>query len=167
LAEADDVVTALRALTTPTQAPELHFWDTHPEARAWTPERIAEQHFVLIAALQPGLQAVISDHVEYEAPVVMEGDYIVPDLAVGFEGAVRAMVISEPDEERLVRNFLAREPDAQAQRLRARVSAVVEAELTRRATAIGAPVVRAWPWDDGLERVDRALRSWEAKVDPR
>ena len=35
LAEADDIVTALQAITTPEQQPVLHFWQTHPQFRSW------------------------------------------------------------------------------------------------------------------------------------
>jgi 2-phosphoglycerate kinase len=34
-AEADDMVTAVKALTTAEQEPTLHYWDTHPPARTW------------------------------------------------------------------------------------------------------------------------------------
>src|SRR5688572_8304737 len=54
LGEADDVVTALMAMTTPQQQPVLHYWSTHPEAMAWPPERIADLHLDVAAALRPG-----------------------------------------------------------------------------------------------------------------
>src|SRR5258707_8532988 len=62
LAEADDVVTALKALTTAKQLPLLHYWDTHPEAGGWGPEKIAELHLAVADSLRPGLEAVIADH---------------------------------------------------------------------------------------------------------
>jgi hypothetical protein len=49
------------------------------------------------------------------------------------------------------------EPGGQ-QRDSARVSALVSAELARRARHRGVPVVPARPWADGLDRVDKALR---------
>ena len=162
LAEADDVVTALKALTTPHQAPELHFWDTHPEAADWPPQRIARQHFEVADALRPGLLAVIADHIEFGAPVVIEGDYVTPDLAAGFGAAVRAVVIAEDDEHQILANFASREPDGGEQRHRARVSVLVGAELARRADCADrvstAVVVPARPWHDGWLRADRALR---------
>jgi 2-phosphoglycerate kinase len=163
LAETDDIVTALRAMTTSAQAPELHFWHTNPEALTWAPERIAEQHLRLADALRPGLQSVILDHIEFAAAVVLDGDYLVPDLANGFNGAVRAVVISEPDEGQLVENLLSREPDEPEQRKRARVSLLIEAELIGRAVTAGAPVVPARPWDTAPDRSDLALQSWHQR----
>ena len=159
LIEADDIVTALQAVTTAEQQPWLHFWKTHPEAASWAPEKIADLHFKLATALRPAFAAVIADHIEFAAPAVAEGDYLLPELAAGFGAAVRAVVIQEPDEDRIVANYQRREPGNRLQRHRARVSVLVGAELTRRAGRCGMPVVPARPWRDGLDRVDRALRA--------
>ena len=157
LAEADDVVTAVKALTTPENAPIMHLWDSHPEAAGWPPEKIAEHHFTVAEALRPGLLAIIADHLAFNAPVVLEGDYVLPDLAVGFGSAVRAVVVSEDDPDQLVANFAAREPGP-AQHGRAAVSILVGAELVHRADAAGQAVVSARPWHDLVERADRVLR---------
>jgi 2-phosphoglycerate kinase len=170
LGELDDVVTAVKALTTPEQLPAVHLWDTHPEAATWTPEKIAELHFTVADALRPAVLAVVADHLEFAAPVVIEGDYLTPDLPAGFagfddfagldgfRGAVRVVVVTE-DEDQILANFAAREPDEGAQHARARVSTLVTAELARRAAAHGVPVIPARPWHDVLDRADRALRS--------
>ena len=157
LAEADDIVTALQAITTPQQQPMLHFWETHPEARDWAPERIAARHFEVASALRRAYAAVIADRVEFAAPVVFEGDYLLPELAAEAGIAVRAVVLDEQNEDQIAANYLRREPGG-PQRGRARVSALVSAELARRARRCGVPVVPARPWSDGLERVDKALR---------
>ncbi|MFI5775851.1 hypothetical protein [Nocardia sp. NPDC051570] len=159
LAEADDIVTALHALTTPEHHPILHYWDTHPEMLAAQPERIADMHFAVADALRPGFEAIIADHVDAGAPVVFEGDYLMPDLVAGFGGAVRAVVLAETSADQVVANLYAREPAEGEQALRARVTTVVDATLARRASDIGVPVVAARPWSDGLDRVDAALRA--------
>jgi len=157
LAEADDIVTALQAITTPRQQPMVHFWETHPEFSSWAPEQIVARHFEVASALRPGYAAVIADHVEFAAPVVFEGDYLLPELAAQAGAAVRAVVLDEQDEDQITANYGRREPGGK-QRDRARVSALVSAELARRARRCGVPVVPARPWTDGLDRVDRALR---------
>jgi hypothetical protein len=70
---------------------------------------------------------------------------------------VRVVVLDEQDEDQIMANYLRREPSGQ-QRDRARVSALVSAELARRARRCGVPVVPARPWSDGLDRVEAALR---------
>ncbi|MFG3259384.1 hypothetical protein [Streptomyces sp. NPDC048172] len=159
LAEADDLVTAVQALTTPRQAPLPHFWNTHPEAASWAPEKVAEQHFAVAAALRPAFEAVIADHLAFDAPVVFEGDYLVPELASGHGGRVRAVVVDEADTARITANYREREPGAGDQRHRAAVSALVGARLAERAAAAGVPVVPARPWPDGLARVHAALEA--------
>ena len=156
LAEADDIVTGLQAITTADQHPMLHFWQTHPEFRTWAPERIAARHFEVASALRPAYAAVIADHVQFAAPVVFEGDYLLPELAAQASGAVRAVVLDEQDEDQIAANYLRREPGGQP-RDRARVSALVSAELARRARSCGVPVVPARPWGDALDRVHKAL----------
>ncbi|GAB3429686.1 hypothetical protein [Flindersiella endophytica] len=158
LGEADDICTALQAITTPEQQPLLHYWDTHPEASAWPPARIADLHLSVVDALRGAYHAVVADHVESATPVVLEGDYLSPELAAGFGGQVRAFVLAEPDAAQIVANYLSREPDEEEQHVRARVSVEVNERLTVRAVAAGAPVIPARPWSDLLDRADAALR---------
>jgi 2-phosphoglycerate kinase len=159
LAEADDIVTAVKALTTPEQAPLLHLWDTHPGVRDWTPARVVEHTIAVAEELRRGFEAVVADHIEFAMPVVLEGDYLLPDLVTGFGDAVRAVVISEPEESRIVANFQSREP-GEDHRFRASVTTKMEAELSARAARVGVPVVSARPWSDSLDRVDATLRRY-------
>lgn len=154
LGEVDDVVTAVRALTTAEQLPAVHAWGTREFGG---PAEIVAAHFGMCDALAPGLRAVIADHVEFGAAVVLEGDYLTPELAVGFGAAVRAVVVSE-DPAQVVANFAAREPAGGEQRERAAVGGLVQEELVRRARRCGVPVVPARPWHDGLDRAEAALR---------
>jgi 2-phosphoglycerate kinase len=156
LGETDDIVTALKTITSTDDQPVLHYWDTHPEAMSWSPERIADLHLDVADVLLPALRAVIADHVEFDAPVVLEGDYVVPELAVGFGAAVRAVVLVEPDVDRITANLGAREPGADHS-FRAGVSLEIGARLAARAHNVGVPVIQAWPWSDGVDRVDAAL----------
>jgi 2-phosphoglycerate kinase len=158
LAEVDDMVTVVKAMTTPEQSPALHLWDTSAAARDWPSERVVQHTIAVAEVMRPGIEAVILDHVESATPVVMEGDYLLPDFAAGLGDQVRAVVIAEPDEDQLVANYLAREPHAAPQRARAAVSARLDAELSVRAGRAGVPVVPARPWPGNVHRVDAALR---------
>jgi 2-phosphoglycerate kinase len=158
LAEVDDMVTVVKALTTPEQSPTLHLWDTAIEARQWTSARIVEHTIAVAEAMRPGIEAVIADHIECAQPVVMEGDYLLPDFAASFGNRVRTVVISEPDKDQIVANYRSRESGTAEQRFRAIVSARFDAELSIRAARIGVPIVPARPWSDNVDRVDAALR---------
>jgi 2-phosphoglycerate kinase len=159
LAEADDIVTALKAMTSYAQQPRLHYWTTHPQVLSWAPEKIADLHLEVVDVLGPAFAAVIADHVESGTPVVMEGDYLTPELALGYAGTVRVLVLNEPDEDQIVANYGGRAPHDGEQRRRARVSVLVGDRLAARARRIGMPVLFARPWADQLDRIDRALRT--------
>jgi hypothetical protein len=156
LGETDDIVTALKVITSADDQPVLHYWDAHPEVASWSRERIADLHLSVADVLLPALRAVVADHIEFDAPVVLEGDYLVPELAVGFGAAVRAVVLDETDVDRITANLGGREPGAD-HGFRAGVSLEVGARLAARAHDVGVPVVPAWPWRDGVDRVDTAL----------
>ena len=157
MCEGDDIVTALRALTTPHQQPFLHYAVTAPDMFSWPPERIADHHLALADALRPGFRAVIADHVEFQAPMVFEGDYLMPDIVEGFGDGVCAVVVHEPDAGRLEANFAEREP-GHDHALRARVSVEIGRRMAEQAHAVGVPVVEARPWHDAVDRVAAALQ---------
>ena len=96
----------------------------------------------VIDTLQPVLDAVVADHLDTGTRIVVEGDYLLPSLAVGHPG-VRGAIVHEPDVEQLVRNYAIREPDAGRQRIRADVSAALGARLAAQAAAVNVPVITA------------------------
>jgi 2-phosphoglycerate kinase len=154
LTEVDDIVEALKAVTTSAVLPALHFWDTHPEAQQMSAGAIVAQGRDVQRELEPAIIAVIENHLETAMPVIIEGDFLDPSLAARFGSRVRAIVIVD-DEVQVVANYLAREPDAGPQHQRAAVSA----EWTRWYTANSgaAPIIDARPWDTLISRVEAAL----------
>ncbi|MBB4943799.1 2-phosphoglycerate kinase [Streptosporangium album] len=164
IVEVDDLVEALQAMTTPEQQPLLHHWRTHPEAARLPPDDIADLQIAIAEALVPAVDAIVGNHLETDTPVVIEGDYLLPALAVRdsfagvpADGRVAAVVLHEPDEAQLVENYRRREPDHGEQLHRARVSALYGGRLAAQAAEVGVPVVTARPWDDVLGRVVAAL----------
>jgi len=157
LGEVDDLVTALKTLTLPADMPTLHRWDTDPAARSMSADDIAELHLQVADEIAPGIRAVIADHLEFDAPVVLEGDYLVPELVSEFGDAVRGVVLHEPDTDRNAANIQVREPAPDGNAFRAMVSAEIGRRLANRARWAGVPVLSPRPWTDGLDRVIDAL----------
>ncbi|MEM8863424.1 MAG: hypothetical protein AAGD96_34380 [Chloroflexota bacterium] len=127
--EVDDFHTVIESMTTPDQQPVLLYWKTKPEAVQLSAEQILELHISVSRVILPALAAVIANHVEAQTPVILEGDYILPELVAqkshGIsqeEGRVRAVFLYEPDEKQIQRNFLLREPEEGEQAGRAHVS---------------------------------------------
>jgi hypothetical protein len=100
---------------------------------------------------------VIDDHLASVAPVILEGDYLSPDLVRDDDDRVRAVFIDEAHDEAIVANLLAREPDAGPQAKRAEVSRRFGAWLRDEAAARGLPTVDARPWPTLVDRVLAAL----------
>jgi 2-phosphoglycerate kinase len=158
ITEVDDFQVVLECLTTPEQQPALHFWRTHPAPHTLAPEEIVAQGIAIGEALTPALAAVIVNHVESRACVVLEGDFILPSLVAHpavaplYEaGQVRAAIVHEPVREQLVVNYLRREPEAGEQHLRAQVSWQYGRWLEQEARRCGVPVLPARPWETALD----------------
>lgn len=79
--------------------------DTDPDTRTWSSTRVAEHHLAVSDVLSPALRVVIADHVSCAAPVVLEGDHLTPEPAAGFGADVRAVVLDEPDVDRIAANI--------------------------------------------------------------
>ena len=129
ITEVDDLHLVLATMTTPAQQPTLHYWATKPDSVEMSAQDILELHVAVCRVLTPALQAVITNHVEERTPLVLEGDYLLPELLTAWRKAnpaqadrVQGLFLHEPDEAQLVRNFLQREPDEDEQTGRAHVS---------------------------------------------
>ena len=163
ITEIDDFQVVLEGMTTPEQQPVLHYWRTHPEKA----ERMDEEQRLRYmrdysAVMCRALALVIANHLESRAPIVLEGDFLLPALAVqpayngiAANGEVRAVFLYEEDEAQIARNYRVREGEEQPQRARAswRHSIWLRGEAER----LGVPAVAARPWETVLERVVAAV----------
>ncbi len=164
ITEVDDFQALLERMTTAEQQPAIHFWRTHPEPDRLSADEILEHLLEHGDAMEPGLEAVIANHLETSTPVVLEGDFILPALAVRASfsgqangGRVRAAFLHEPDEQQLLANYLLREPKRGRQVKRTHVSWLHGQWLKQAAERLGLPVVVARPWDTVFERLIAAV----------
>jgi 2-phosphoglycerate kinase len=158
ITEMDDLHLAVEALTTPEQQPALHYWRTHPEAVDLSPEEIIPHFFDMCRALGPAFKVVVANHIEYQTPIVLEGDYLLPEMLAEwkFERA-KAVFLLESDEEQLVRNYAAREPKDGEQRKRAQVSRLHSVWLKEECERLGLVALEARPWATLIERIVKAV----------
>jgi 2-phosphoglycerate kinase len=163
ITEVDDFQVILQCMTTPEQLPRLHFWDMYPDEAQRLDEAQLLAHIQAVGReLAPALEAVIANHLTDGPSLVLEGDFILPELAArtAFAGVhadrrVRAVFIYEEDEQQILRNYHAR--DDKEQTRRARASWNYSQWLREEAARFGLPTVAARPWNTGLERVIEAL----------
>ncbi len=164
LTEMDDFQKVLNRLTTPEQQPALHFFRLHAaEVLRMDDEQMLAHILDTSEAMSGAMELVIGNHLASSAPVVLEGDFLLPSLAVRpaydgipADGQVRAVFLYEEDEQQILRNYRAREGTDQPHR--ARVSWYHSEWLRREAERLGLLAVPARPWDTVLERVIDALQ---------
>jgi 2-phosphoglycerate kinase len=80
VAEVDDLHTAVTTMTTPEQQPLLHHWQTSPAAASMSAEEIVDLHVSVSRLLVPVVRTVCEQHAEDGSPVILEGDYLVPEI---------------------------------------------------------------------------------------
>jgi 2-phosphoglycerate kinase len=158
ICEIDDLHQAIQQVTTPEQQPAIHYWRTHPEAAVeLSAEQIIERHMDVSRALAPAVRAVIANHLAERVPLVLEGDFVLPELVAGAGDRVRGVFLYEPDEGVIVSNFGAREPHEGVQSKRAHVGRLLGELLRDECKRLGVPAVEARPWDTVVDRVMAAV----------
>jgi 2-phosphoglycerate kinase len=156
LSEIDDLYIVAKQLTTPAQQPALHAWDTTPRAQELAAERILEMHIGACRVMSPSIEAVVANHVETNTPIVLEGDYLLPEVLPRLRRAT-AVFLYEPDEAQLVRNFAQREPDSGEQAKRARVSWLFGRWIKDECDRLGLIALPPRPWDTVIDRIVEAI----------
>lgn len=162
LTEVDDFQVVLEHMTDPGRYPAFHYWRTHTEEASRMDADAQLALFLRYAStLEEALALVIGNHLETRMPVILEGDFILPSLAVrdiyGEEppdGQVRAIFLYE-EEAQIARNYRQREGHEQPQR--ARTSWRVSEWLRAEAALLNLPAVPARPWETVLERIIKAV----------
>lgn len=162
--QADTYRLAVQAATTPEQQPALHLFRTGA-AKELAPHDAAERWADVARAMYPALEMVVAYHLATTAPVILEGDIVLPKLAsrrylpfVPPGTGVRAVYVVESDEELIRQRSLHRgrgyhglSPEEQrADSLRQRLHGEW---LRAQAEEAGLPVLSPEPWDTLPDRI--------------
>lgn len=157
ITEVDDFQIILEHMTTPAQYPEVHLFRTDPEAffRMDEDEKVA--HMVRYGSVMAeALEHVIANHLEDDHPIVLEGDFILPTVAIqdvyaGIpnNGRVQGLFVHE-EEAQIARNYELREGGEQSGR--AQISWRNSEWLRVEAERLGVPTLAARPWETVFER---------------
>lgn len=168
ITEIDDFQVVLERMTDPDRYPELHLWRRDPQA--FLAMTLDEQLAFMIrygTVMAEALEQVIANHLEGGPPIVLEGDFLLPEVAVRDTyvdqpagGRIRAIFIVEPEEAQIGRNYLAREGEEQPGR--ARLSWRYSEWLREEAERLGVPAVPARPWETVFDRCLAAIKGLPA-----
>lgn len=160
LIEVDDFQVFLFSMTKPEEQPEIHYWDTtHPDWQNEGIEATMEQLIDVGMAFKPGLESVIKNHIDTNIPVIIEGDFILPELSSSFESAnVKSIFIHESSRNQILNNYLSREKESELQHYRSDVSYRYGNWLVSECAKYNLPVIESRPWDTVIERAIKILR---------
>ncbi|MCL2840372.1 MAG: hypothetical protein FWE05_06325 [Defluviitaleaceae bacterium] len=152
LVRVDDFQILLEKMTTPESCPAIHYWDTHPNWREEGIDAAVNRLIDVGQVLMAGLTAVINDHIEENIPMILEGDFILPQLSASFNHSrVKSIFVHEPSKEQILQNYLARE--GAFQQHRADISHAYGNWLAENCAKYGIQVIEPRPWDSVLVRI--------------
>jgi 2-phosphoglycerate kinase len=166
--EVDDIRLALQysrvRLSTEAETSALYFLETEGIWRL-SPTRLRDALIAVGEVLSPALEIIVANHVATRAPVIIEGDGIVPSLLArpsirdyAEKDVVRAVFVVEADEAAIRKGILMRargtagkteeELDVQAS-----TSWLYGQWLAREAERYGLEVLEGSPWASLAERI--------------
>ncbi len=152
LVEADDFQILLETLTTPESFPSIHYWNTHPDWQQEGAETTVGQLIDVGRVMLPGLVAIINEHIASNRPMILEGDFILPEISTHLHNPrIKSVFIYEPSKEQILQNYLERE--GSIQQYRAEVSHAYGNWLAESCAKLGLPAVESRPWSNLLDRV--------------
>ena len=151
--EVDDICQAVKAMTTKEILPAIHYWSSGID---WMDIGVSGNVKWLIDVSKemiPGIKAIVENHIESGVPVIIEGDFIHPELTVSFENPkVKSVYINEPDKNQILQNYLARE-GGELQHFRADISIEYGAWLVNTCEKLGIKVIESRPWNTVVDRI--------------
>jgi 2-phosphoglycerate kinase len=160
----DDIQAALEAVTTPEQQPDLHFWRTNWDDFSRFTDQEHLEHFIHVARtlFTPVITAVLTDRLDGGLPTIIEGGFILPELAESAEsgrlsngGRVRALFVDEAKQDQFETNFVERQGGDGA--LPARTSWLKARWLRHECERLSLATINARPWDTALSRAIATL----------
>ena len=154
--EADDIYLSVKAMTNSGCLPAIHRWGDEADWQAAGIQGNVSWLIDVGREMIPALKAIVQRHIEDKVPVIIEGDFISPDLVKLLDHPLARAVFLREDIPQIVGNYLARE-GGEPQRFRAEVSAAYGRWIEGVCSLTGCPVIAARPWETALTRVLDAL----------
>jgi len=167
----DDLRLALQwsRVTLPQETAALYFFEETPGIWNLPPQRLCDALVAVGEVIAPAIEVVITNHVDTKAPLIIEGDGILPSLVArpevrdrAADGHVLVVFLVEPEEEMLFANMRARrrgiaERTEEELRTEARAKWLYGQWLAAEALRFGLPVLESRPWSTLLERLMRVI----------
>jgi len=170
--EVDDLRLALQYsdVTLPKGTDDLYFFLRTPDVWRLSPRQLSDALIAVGKVMAPAIEIVVANHVDTDAPIVIEGDGILPSIVKRplvrerlAAGKVAAVFLVEPDEEVIFQNMLACGRGAQERpelelRAEARAKQLYGRWLAAEAQRYNLPVLEPRPWPALADRIMAATQ---------
>ena len=154
--EVDDIGQALKATTTKDILPAIHYGEN------WLDLGVEENIKWLINVSKeiiPGIKAIVDRHIVDKLPVIIEGDFIYPELTVSFANPkIKSIFLIERDKNQIINNYLARE-GGDLQNYRADICIGYGDWLKNECAKLEIKAIESRPWTNLMERVIDNVRA--------
>ena len=151
--EIDDIHQIMKVITTAENYPAIHHWETGVNWMEigvdgnlnWLKNVSKEMIF--------GIKAIVDRHIEDNVPIILEGDFINPEIILSFDNEkIKTIFINEMEKEQLLNNYFARE-GGELQNYRAEISIKYNEWLIKSCEKLGIKYFESRPWNTLLNRV--------------
>lgn len=156
VSQVDDLVIALQALCTPEQVPELYWWELIGQYGV-TKEEIVQRTIAAAGRLTPGLRRIIVERLKDPVPVILEGDYMLPEVLEGFPTDAVSAIYLFDTVENIAQNYANREGEKNV--FRAEISVLFSDYLRAHLPPYGGILLDAQPHDTVFARAVEHLES--------
>ena len=164
--QVDDLRLALQwsRVTLPQRTKDLYFF-LEPHVWQLTPEHLCASLIAIGEVLSPAIEIVVENHLDTAAPIIIEGDAILPSLLIRsalqkyvHSMRIRAVFLIEPEEENIFANIQERgrgtaERTEEELRNEARAKWFYGQWLAQEAQRLQFPILEARPWDSLCDRI--------------
>ncbi len=155
--ELDDVHLSVEAVTTKENFPAIHYWNTGVNWKDIGVDGNVNWLINVSKEMLPVLKALVNRHLEDNLPIIIEGDFLCPEVAKTFENPeVKSIFVNETDLDQIIQNYLSRE-GGDLQRYRAEISIAYGKWIEDTCKRNGIPLIDARPWDTALTRALNSL----------
>ena len=104
------------------------------------------------------LKEIVERHVDENVPVIIEGDFIIPELVKTLlNSKVKSIFVLEGDKEQIINNYMSRE-GGDRQTFRADISVSYNNWIQKTCEELMMDSLESRPWNNALDRANKILK---------
>ena len=150
--EVDDIHLSVKTVTMKENFSAIHYWDTGLNWKDIGVHGNVNWLIDVSKEMIPVLKELVNRHVEDKLPIIIEGDFIYPEVTNSFENPeVKSVFVNEKDINQIVQNYLSRE-GGEMQHYRAEISIEYGNWIANICNEKEIKTIESRPWDTLLSR---------------